>query len=108
MAAACYTLRLMPSTITHLQCSREACAKVFPHSSLQNLCAVCKSPLLARYDLSAARRTLSLETLRTRANTMWRYEEVLPAGPPISLGEGMTPLIHARRLGERSDFAICI
>ena len=50
---------------------------------------------------SAARRTLNLEALRTRAHTMWRYEEVLPGAPPITLGEGMTPLIHARRLGER-------
>ena len=32
---------------------------------------------------------------------MWRYEEVLPGEPPVTLGEGMTPLIHARRLGER-------
>jgi threonine synthase len=32
---------------------------------------------------------------------MWRYEEVLPGASPISLGEGMTPLIHANRLGER-------
>ena len=32
---------------------------------------------------------------------MWRYEEVLPAAPPVTLGEGMTPLIHARRLGEQ-------
>ena len=31
---------------------------------------------------------------------MWRYEEVLPGAPPVTLGEGMTPLIHARRLGE--------
>jgi threonine synthase len=91
----------MPSAITHLQCSRSTCAKVLPHTSLQNLCPACKSPLLARYDLSAARRTLSLEALRTRTNTMWRYEEVLPAGPPITLGEGMTPLIRAERLGER-------
>ena len=30
---------------------------------------------------------------------MWRYEEVLPGGAPVTLGEGMTPLIHARRLG---------
>src|SRR5262245_45176516 len=30
---------------------------------------------------------------------MWRYEEVLPAGPPVTLGEGATPLIYARRLG---------
>ena len=32
---------------------------------------------------------------------MWRYEEVLPDGIAVTLGEGMTPLIHARRLGER-------
>lgn len=91
----------MASTITHLQCSREACANVVSHTSLQNLCAVCKSPLLARYDLLVAKRTLNLDALRSRANTMWRYEEVLPAAPPITLGEGMTPLIHAQRLGEK-------
>jgi threonine synthase len=32
---------------------------------------------------------------------MWRYEEVLPDGSPVTLGEGMTPLIHAVRLGEQ-------
>ncbi len=32
---------------------------------------------------------------------MWRYREVLPPCEPISLGEGMTPLHHAPRLGER-------
>ena len=32
---------------------------------------------------------------------MWRYEEVLPDAPPVTLGEGMTPLIRAGRLGER-------
>jgi threonine synthase len=91
----------MPSTITHLQCSRHVCAKVVSHTSLQNLCPDCKAPLLARYDLSAAKRTLNLEALRSRAHTMWRYEEVLPGAPPITLGEGMTPLIHASRLGGR-------
>jgi threonine synthase len=57
--------------------------------------------LLARYDLSVARRTLNLSSLHARAHTMWRYEEVLPGVQPITLGEGMTPLIHAERLGER-------
>ncbi len=32
---------------------------------------------------------------------MWRYREVLPPCEAISLGEGMTPLHHAPRLGER-------
>jgi threonine synthase len=32
---------------------------------------------------------------------MWRYEEVMPASDPVTLGEGMTPLLHARRLGEQ-------
>jgi threonine synthase len=91
----------MLSTITHLQCSRETCREIVSCTSLQNLCPVCKSPLLARYDLAVAKRTLNLEAMRTRANTMWRYEEVLPGAPPISLGEGMTPLIHAQRLGEK-------
>jgi threonine synthase len=69
--------------------------------SLQNLCRECSSPLLARYDLPAAARTLNLDALRTRTRSMWRYEEVLPGAPPVTLGEGMTPLIHALRLGEQ-------
>ena len=42
---------------------------------------------------------MTREVLRERPNTMWRYEEVLPDAPPVTLGEGMTPLIRARRLG---------
>jgi threonine synthase len=92
----------MPSTLIHLQCSRRACSQVVSHSSLQNLCSRCGSPLLARYELSLAAQTLTLEALRNRARTLWRYEEVLPGASPVTLGEGMTPLIHAVRLGERS------
>jgi threonine synthase len=32
---------------------------------------------------------------------MWRFEEVMPAAEPVTLGEGMTPLLHADRLGEQ-------
>src|SRR5262245_7729410 len=95
----------MPSTMTYLQCSNAACGKTASYSLLQNLRPLCSSPLLARYDLSLASRTLTLNSLRDRAKTMWRYEEVLPAAPPVTLGEGMTPLIHARRLGERIGLA---
>jgi threonine synthase len=44
---------------------------------------------------------MSIDALRARVSTMWRYEEVLPGSAPITLGEGMTPLIRAGRLSER-------
>ena len=90
----------MPSTLTHLQCSRPTCGTVFDHRTPRNLCPQCQGPLLARYDLSAARRTLTREALATRPASMWRYEEVMPGAPPVTLGEGMTPLLRANRLGQ--------
>ncbi|HKE83515.1 MAG TPA: threonine synthase [Vicinamibacterales bacterium] len=89
----------MPSTLTHLECSRPTCRAIADQSRRQNLCATCQAPLLARYDLATARRTLTRNALASRVHSMWRYEEVLPGGAPVTLGEGMTPLIHARRLG---------
>lgn len=85
--------------MTHLECSRPNCATVLPYETPQNLCPKCKSPLLARYDLKQAARTFSLAALKGRQNTMWRYEEVMPNATPITLGEGMTPLVKTPRLG---------
>src|SRR2546422_2135980 len=90
------------SALTHLECS--ACGKKFSHEALQNLCT-CGKPLLARYDLKQAARTLTREALANRVRTMWRYAEVLPGNAAVSLGEGMTPLIAARRLGQRLGLA---
>src|SRR5438105_5019335 len=87
----------MPSTLTHLECPR--CGAILDHSRPQTRCPKCNSPLLARYDLAKAAQTLSLDALKTRTNSMWRYEEVMPAATPVTLGEGMTPLVHAPRLG---------
>jgi threonine synthase len=91
----------MNSTMTHLQCSRYSCRKTAPHTQLQNLCPACNSPLVARYDLAAAAKTMTRDALKSRARSMWRYEEVLPGAAPVTLGEGMTPLLYAKRLGER-------
>jgi len=58
-------------------------------------------PLLARYDLRAA-RAWKKQSLAGREPNMWRYRELMPlfdGERPLSLGEGWTPLIHARRLG---------
>ena len=94
----------MNSTITHLECSKKHCGKKYPHDRLQNLCA-CGAPLLARYDLPRAAKTLTRAALSVRPANMWRYEEILPAAHAVTLGEGMTPLIHARRVGQSLGLA---
>src|SRR5213593_3314608 len=85
-----------PLNVVELECS--ACGKKYDASTEQHLCT-CGKPLLARYDLRRAAATLTLENLKSRPRTLWRYAEVLPNDPPISLGEGMTALVHAKRLG---------
>jgi threonine synthase len=86
--------------VTHLECA--ACGERHEARRLHNLCNVCGKPLLVRYDLEAAARTLTKESLRGRRADQWRYAEVLPAGRVediVSLGEGWTPLLRAERLG---------
>lgn len=85
-----------PLNVLELECS--ACGKKYDPSREQHLCT-CGKPLLARYDLKRAAATLTLENLKNRSRTLWRYAEVLPNDPPVSLGEGMTALVHAVRLG---------
>src|SRR6266581_8238045 len=78
-----------------------SCAAVFEKGRALGLCT-CGSPLLAEYDLDAARNRFPRDSLSSRPPTMWRYREMLPVQRPenvVSLGEGFTPLIQARRLG---------
>src|SRR6202035_2904338 len=82
--------------VMELECS--ACGKKYDAEIEQHLCA-CGRPLLVRYDLKRAATTLTLENLSKRVRTLWRYREVLPPGDPVTLGEGMTPLVHTARLG---------
>src|SRR6266478_2013310 len=90
--------------VVELECS--ACGKKYDASLEQHLCT-CGKPLLARYDLRRAAATLTLENLKTRPRTLWRYAEVLPNDPPVSLGEGMTALVHAKRLGASISCGPC-
>jgi threonine synthase len=89
------------SYFSHLECSVPCGAPALdPRSGWHHLCQ-CGAPLLARYDLDAA-RAWSRESLLGRIPTMWRYREMLPIfdrEEPVSLGEGFTPLLHAARLG---------
>lgn len=85
--------------VTHLYCS--ACAKEYEARKLINLCE-CGKPLMVAYDLERASTTLTRESLAGRVASLWRYREVLPVDDPqniLTLGEGMTPLLEAKRLG---------
>jgi threonine synthase len=86
---------------SHLECSVPCGAGPFSARDNHHLCPGCAMPLLARYDLDAAKRW-SKSTLADRPPTMWRYAEMMPlfAGEsPVTLGEGFTPLLPAPRLG---------
>ena len=88
------------SYFSHLECSVPCGAGAYDPKQPQHLCG-CGAPLLARYDLAAARQWRR-ETLVGRDASMWRYRELLPlfdGEAPVTLGEGWTPLIHAARLG---------
>ncbi len=88
------------TTLTHLECS--LCRRHYDPEAARGLCD-CGGVLLARYDLESTRLSWSREWLGNAPATMWRYAPLLPVTDPaciVSLGEGMTPLFRARRLGE--------
>lgn len=67
-------------------------------------------PLLVVYDLPAVSEALERVDFTERRSTMWRYRELLPMpngadvaddSAIVTLGEGMTPLLPANRLGDR-------
>ena len=85
--------------VTHLECA--ICGNHHEARTLQNLCAECGKPLLVRYDLDEAAKTLTPDALRARESSLWRYREVLPVDDEasiVSFGEGWTPLLRAERL----------
>ena len=87
------------TTASHLECS--VCCQPFKAGQVHGLCE-CGGPLLVRYDLQKARATWTRESLANAPSSMWRYAPLLPVRDPkhiVSLGEGMTPLLKADRLG---------
>ncbi len=90
----------MTTFATHLECAR--CAMFYELDTIQQTCARDGGPLLVRYDLRRVHDALAPEALRARAPSLWRYRELLPVGRDehvVSLGESMTPLLAAARLG---------
>jgi len=92
------------SCLTHLECG--LCGERLEADRLWNLCPKDQKPLLARYDLEAARAAVTKASIAGREPTMWRYLELLPVRDDafkLCLGEGFTPLLRAGRLEKETS-----
>ncbi|MDE0344010.1 MAG: pyridoxal-phosphate dependent enzyme [Deltaproteobacteria bacterium] len=93
------------SHLTGLTCIR--CGASFGIEPRFDGCPECRAQapanLTPRYDLDAAARTLSVESLGDRPSDMRRYRELLPPDvqDAATLGEGGTLLLHCERYGRR-------
>ncbi|MGH7846775.1 MAG: threonine synthase [Candidatus Binatia bacterium] len=88
-----------------ISCPR--CGSVFPSGKILNLCH-CGSPLFVRYDLQTVKANFAKSPLERRPPSLWRYRELLPVRDDanvISLGEGFTPLIEAKKTAQAFDLA---
>jgi len=91
----------MRSFISHLVCSQSGVQ--FDHRQIQTFSPEFKKPLLAVYDLDAAKAHVTKEMVQSRPADMWRYFELLPVVDEkniVSLGEGFTPLVPVPRLAK--------
>lgn len=92
----------LTSHVSHLECA--VSKKKFDHRQIQTFCSNdaegWKAPLFAKYDFS---RYVDREVLLDREASLWRYFEFLPVLDPaniVTLGEGMTPLLHLENLAK--------
>ncbi|MBJ7610154.1 MAG: threonine synthase [Candidatus Dormibacteraeota bacterium] len=83
--------------VTGLRC--RACGHEH-EASATHLCELCFGPLEVAYDYHAIARRVSRAQIESGPPTLWRYRDLLPVGDGelVSLGEGFTPLVHARNL----------
>ena len=85
----------------HLECS--ACDSRAPGDALATICLKCGQPFLVRYDSAYPPR----DSLTARWD-MWRYASVLPLlanETPVSLGEGLTPMLDSPALAREIGVA---
>jgi threonine synthase len=89
------------SALSHLEGALSG--RIYEADQLAGLDVTDGKPLLARYDLSMAARTLTAISVPHRAaGGLWKWHELLPVRhweSVVHMGEGSTPLEPARRLG---------
>src|ERR1700690_2074838 len=88
------------TTVYELRCNE--CGKSYGNQPL-SACAECLAPLEVHYDLESVRGRFTRESVAAGPANIWRYKALLPipAGFEPDLPVGFTPLVRAKRLGER-------
>jgi threonine synthase len=89
----------MKSFVTHLESALDGTR--FPADQVHTVHQ--GRPLWVRYDLDNVRAAVTPDDIARRGPSLWRYRELLPLPPdeePVTLGEGMTPLLPCPRLGQ--------
>jgi len=85
--------------VRHLECSLTS--ERYEAGQIHNLSQAGK-PLLVRYDVDEAKRTLTRDSLARREPGMWKWRELLPHdGEPVTLGEPETPIVPLTGTAER-------
>jgi threonine synthase len=90
----------MPEFLSHLEAAIDG--TVLPAGKLANLHN--GRPIWVRYHLDRIRTAVSPADIAKRPPSLWRYRELLPLPldqEPVTLGEGMTPLVHCERFGKQ-------
>jgi threonine synthase len=87
-------------TVVSLKC--RACGKEREKAPV-SACAECFNLLEPTYDWDAVKKGFTRDAIAARPRDLWRYRELLPIDgePAVGHGTGFTPLLRARRLGER-------
>ncbi len=81
--------------ILYFECSK--CGDHLTAEVARNVCPKDGGPLYVRYDLAAIRESSPRQSVAAGPSSMWRYSAVLPDAEPITLGEGLTPMLGSRK-----------
>ncbi|MBN1286393.1 MAG: pyridoxal-phosphate dependent enzyme [Anaerolineae bacterium] len=94
-------MSIQPRGNVHLRCTY--CGYREPYIRPLVKCPECGETIIeVEYDWQALKESNWQEMIRSRPFGLWRYRELLPLHDHnniVTMGEGGTPLLHARRLG---------
>jgi threonine synthase len=87
--------KITMAIISYFECSK--CGEHFSADVARNVCVTDGGPLYVRYNLAPIRENILRDSVAKGPTSMWRYSAVLPDADPVTLGEGMTPMLRSRK-----------